>query len=225
MWLLFTLKTVKSSTSWLHSFKSCFVSQARFSGASMNPARSLGPAIITGFWENHWVRHLQHTNLSPLLMLKQIAAIDWWSIWFIIWSIYNLLVVNATSHLSLYYYVLKHGFTNPPGLLVRFVGFKHRNVRLDRIGMTFISKTPPRFRDIGDFAPHKNEWRNVEYSEWGEGKVSSAHRQVLHRKMLTECFGLNVHQNAPLTAILIGAGGSVKKGKKTPSRKWSWPAS
>nr|QKE23048.1 aquaporin 14 [Nothobranchius rachovii] len=28
---------------------------ARFSGASMNPARSLGPAIITGFWENHWV--------------------------------------------------------------------------------------------------------------------------------------------------------------------------
>ncbi|XP_068454227.1 aquaporin-4 [Clinocottus analis] len=28
---------------------------ARFSSASMNPARSLGPAIITGFWENHWV--------------------------------------------------------------------------------------------------------------------------------------------------------------------------
>ncbi|XP_025757563.1 aquaporin AQPAe.a isoform X1 [Oreochromis niloticus] len=28
---------------------------ARFSGASMNPARSLGPAIITGFWEDHWV--------------------------------------------------------------------------------------------------------------------------------------------------------------------------
>ncbi|KAK7881659.1 hypothetical protein WMY93_030068 [Mugilogobius chulae] len=28
---------------------------ARFSGASMNPARTLGPALITGFWENHWV--------------------------------------------------------------------------------------------------------------------------------------------------------------------------
>nr|QKE23109.1 aquaporin 14 [Regalecus glesne] len=28
---------------------------ARFSGACMNPARSLGPAIITGYWENHWV--------------------------------------------------------------------------------------------------------------------------------------------------------------------------
>nr|QKE23033.1 aquaporin 14 [Cottoperca gobio] len=27
----------------------------RFSGASMNPARSLGPAIFTGLWENHWV--------------------------------------------------------------------------------------------------------------------------------------------------------------------------
>ncbi|KAI1890209.1 hypothetical protein AGOR_G00151320 [Albula goreensis] len=27
----------------------------RFSGGSMNPARSLGPAIITGVWEHHWV--------------------------------------------------------------------------------------------------------------------------------------------------------------------------
>ncbi|KAK1150974.1 aquaporin-4-like [Acipenser oxyrinchus oxyrinchus] len=27
----------------------------RFSGGSMNPARSLGPAIITGIWEHHWV--------------------------------------------------------------------------------------------------------------------------------------------------------------------------
>nr|QKE23196.1 aquaporin 14 [Erpetoichthys calabaricus] len=25
------------------------------SGGSMNPARSLGPAIITGYWEHHWV--------------------------------------------------------------------------------------------------------------------------------------------------------------------------
>ncbi|CAL8250668.1 unnamed protein product [Arctogadus glacialis] len=28
---------------------------ARFSGAGMNPARALGPALITGYWENHWV--------------------------------------------------------------------------------------------------------------------------------------------------------------------------
>ncbi|XP_016364546.1 aquaporin-4-like [Sinocyclocheilus rhinocerous] len=27
----------------------------RFSGASLNPARSLGPAIILGYWEHHWV--------------------------------------------------------------------------------------------------------------------------------------------------------------------------
>nr|QKE23178.1 aquaporin 14 [Electrophorus electricus] len=27
----------------------------RISGGSMNPARSLGPAIIVGFWEHHWV--------------------------------------------------------------------------------------------------------------------------------------------------------------------------
>nr|XP_033794596.1 lens fiber major intrinsic protein isoform X2 [Geotrypetes seraphini] len=26
-----------------------------FSGGSMNPARSLGPAIVTGIWEYHWV--------------------------------------------------------------------------------------------------------------------------------------------------------------------------
>ncbi|XP_074709882.1 aquaporin-4-like [Strix uralensis] len=27
----------------------------RFSGGSMNPARSLGPAIVTGIWDDHWV--------------------------------------------------------------------------------------------------------------------------------------------------------------------------
>ncbi|NXP27742.1 AQP4 protein, partial [Scytalopus superciliaris] len=26
-----------------------------FSGGSMNPARSLGPAIVTGVWDHHWV--------------------------------------------------------------------------------------------------------------------------------------------------------------------------
>uniref|UniRef100_A0A8C5MCW6 Aquaporin 14 n=1 Tax=Leptobrachium leishanense TaxID=445787 RepID=A0A8C5MCW6_9ANUR len=26
-----------------------------FSGGSMNPARSLGPAVVTGIWENHWI--------------------------------------------------------------------------------------------------------------------------------------------------------------------------
>lgn len=33
--------------------------QGPFSGGSMNPARSLGPAIVTGIWDNHWVSQQQ----------------------------------------------------------------------------------------------------------------------------------------------------------------------
>ena len=39
-----------------------WTNQARFSGAGMNPARALGPALITGYWENHWVGST-HTHM------------------------------------------------------------------------------------------------------------------------------------------------------------------
>ncbi|NXK00509.1 AQP1 protein, partial [Corythaixoides concolor] len=35
-----------------------------FSGGSMNPARSLGPAIVTGIWDDHWVSW-QHPRIPP----------------------------------------------------------------------------------------------------------------------------------------------------------------
>ncbi|NXW50859.1 AQP2 protein, partial [Nyctiprogne leucopyga] len=35
-----------------------------FSGGSMNPARSLGPAIVTGIWDDHWVSWC-HPRVPP----------------------------------------------------------------------------------------------------------------------------------------------------------------
>uniref|UniRef100_UPI00398E6E8C aquaporin-4 n=1 Tax=Pristiophorus japonicus TaxID=55135 RepID=UPI00398E6E8C len=37
------------------SLSAGILASGTFSGGSLNPARSLGPAVITGFWEHHWV--------------------------------------------------------------------------------------------------------------------------------------------------------------------------
>ena len=43
-----------------------FVSQIPFTGSSINPARSLGPVVITNNWKDHWVsRNLPHADQTP----------------------------------------------------------------------------------------------------------------------------------------------------------------
>lgn len=61
--------------SYFHFIILFFSWQARLSGGSMNPARSLAPAIITGFWENHWVR----TVNNPHETIQYIQTIQLWS--------------------------------------------------------------------------------------------------------------------------------------------------
>jgi aquaporin related protein len=37
------------------SISACHLMAIQYTGSSMNPARTLGPAVITKIWENHWV--------------------------------------------------------------------------------------------------------------------------------------------------------------------------
>ncbi|KAG0710491.1 Aquaporin AQPcic [Chionoecetes opilio] len=57
------------------SVTACHMGAIPFTGAAMNPARSFGPAVITGIWANHWMKSVSanfgymgmwHATLKPI---------------------------------------------------------------------------------------------------------------------------------------------------------------
>lgn len=49
-----------------------------FTGASMNPARTFGTAVIRNSWDNHWVRHRTIILLYGYVKTKYILSQLYW---------------------------------------------------------------------------------------------------------------------------------------------------